>query len=130
MTADSTPEEAQHLFDVDDSDVGKRLDAFLSIRFPEVSRVRIQRGIADGLAKVDGQNRKSSYKLRPEQSVEFQLPPPPAEGPQPEPIPLDLLYEDEILAVVNKPAGMIVHPGQRPLVGHAGQCLGASLSRA
>ncbi len=112
MTADSTPEEAQHLFDVDESDVGKRLDAFLSIRFPEVSRVRIQRGIAEGLATVDGQNRKPSYKMRSEQSVEFQLPPPPAEGPQPEPIPLDLLYEDEILAVVNKPAGMIVHPAK------------------
>ena len=112
MSTDSTSDEPKQLFDVDESDVGKRLDAFLAVRFPQASRVRIQRGIADGLAKVDGQNRKSSYKLRPEQSVEFQLPAPPAEGPQPEPIPLDLLYEDEILAVVNKPAGMIVHPAK------------------
>ncbi len=112
MSTDSTSDEPKQLFAVDESDVGKRLDAFLAARFPQASRVRIQRGVADGLAKVDGQNRKSSYKLRPEQSVEFQLPAPPAEGPQPEPIPLDLLYEDEILAVVNKPAGMIVHPAK------------------
>ncbi len=112
MTADPTSEEAKQLFHVDESGVGKRLDAFLAIQLPQASRVRIQRGIADGLVKVDGQSRKPSYKLRTDQTVEFQLPPPPAEGPQAEPIPLDLLYEDEILAVVNKPAGMIVHPAK------------------
>jgi len=95
-----------------ESDVGKRLDAFLAIQFPQASRVRIQRGIADGLARVDGQSRKPSYKLRVDQSVEFQLPPPPADGPQAEPIPLDLLYEDDLLAVVDKPAGMVVHPAK------------------
>ncbi len=112
MTVDPNSEEAKQLFSVAEPDVGKRLDAFLAVHCPQASRVRIQRGITDGLAKVDGMTRKPSYRLRADQSVEFQLPPPPAAGPQPEPIPLDLLYEDEILAVVNKPAGMIVHPAK------------------
>lgn len=99
-------------FTVEESDVGKRLDAVLAGRFPEASRVRIQRGISDGLAKVDGQQRKPAYKLRSEQTIEFQLPPAQAAGPQPEPIPLDLLYEDGVLAVVNKPPGMVVHPAK------------------
>lgn len=110
--AESNDQDARHQFVVAEADVGKRLDAFLAIQFPEASRVRIQRGIADSLVKVDGQARKASYKLRPDQTVEFQLPPPPADGPQAEPIPLDLLYEDEVIAVVNKPPGMVVHPAK------------------
>jgi len=116
VTADLPPQDqdplAAHRFVVPDSAIGKRLDAYLADQFPQASRVRIQRGIADGLAQVDGQSRKPSYRLRANQSVDFQLPPPPAEGPQAEAIPLDLLYEDEFLAVVNKPAGMVVHPAK------------------
>lgn len=110
--ADAAGCEKSQQFTVDESDVGKRLDAVLAKRFPEASRVRIQRGISDGLAKVDGRQRKPSYKLRLAETIEFQLPPAQAEGPQPEPIPLDLLYEDEVLAVVNKPPGMVVHPAK------------------
>jgi len=99
-------------FLVSEAEVGKRLDAFLSDQFPQTSRVRIQRGIADGLALVSGKLRKASYKLRLDETVSFRLPPPPAEGPQPEPIALDLLYEDEAIAVVNKPSGMVVHPAK------------------
>jgi 23S rRNA pseudouridine1911/1915/1917 synthase len=106
MTADAQQ------FQVTESDAGRRLDAFLAQQFPEASRVTIQRGIADGLASVDGQARKPSYKVRADQTIAFQLPPPVAEGPQAEPIPLDLLYEDEDLALVNKPAGMVVHPAK------------------
>lgn len=121
MNAEPTPEPllpddgtpaAKQSFQVAESDVGSRLDAFLTSQFPQASRVRIQRGIADGFAKVDGQSRKPSYKLRADQTVEFQLPPPPADGPQAEPIALDLLYEDEVIAVVNKPPGMVVHPAK------------------
>lgn len=99
-------------FLVTESDAGKRLDAFLADQFPAASRVTIQRGITDGLASVDGQPRKRAYKLRADQKVAFQLPPPLADGPQAEPIPLDLLYEDEDLALVNKPPGMVVHPAK------------------
>ena len=109
---DATDQEQPHRFLVSESDEGKRLDAFLSGQFFDASRVRIQGGIAAGLAKVDGQPRKSSYKLRATQKVEFQLPPAPAEGPQAESIPLEILYEDEVLAVVNKPPGMVVHPAK------------------
>lgn len=99
-------------FTVSEADVGKRLDAFLSQQYPGASRVRIQRGISEGLAQVAGQPRKPSYKLRPNQTVDFQLPAPNAEAPRAEAIDLDLLYEDEVLAVVNKPPGMVVHPAK------------------
>jgi len=121
MTADALPGEptpgnptpdAPQSFAVEDSDVGQRLDAFLCRHFPEASRVRIQRGIHDGTALVDGTKRKPSFKLRGGETVAFHLPPPPADGPQAEPIPLDLLYEDDAIAVVNKPAGMVVHPAK------------------
>ncbi len=101
-----------HRWVVTEADASRRLDSFLADRFPDASRVRIQRGISDGLAKVQGTARKPSYKLRADQVVEFQLPPPPAEGPQAEPIALDVLYEDDSIAVVNKPAGMVVHPAK------------------
>ncbi|MEM8947600.1 MAG: RluA family pseudouridine synthase [Planctomycetota bacterium] len=97
---------------VGEADVGRRLDAFLSDQYPSDSRARIQRGISDGLATVDGQQCKPSYKLRLQQAVEFSLPAPAADGPQPEPIPIDVLYEDDDIAVVNKPPGMVVHPSK------------------
>ena len=101
-----------HLFTVDETGVGKRLDAFLSKQFPDASRARIQRGIADGLATVDGKPRKSSYKLRAGETITFQMPEPVADGPQAEAIALDLIYEDDAIAVVNKPPGMVVHPAK------------------
>ncbi len=99
-------------FVVSELDAGKRLDSFLAQAFPSASRARIQRGISNGLAKVQGTPRKPSYRLRADQTVEFQLPPAPAEVPQAEPIALDLLYEDDEIAVVNKPPGMVVHPAK------------------
>lgn len=117
MTAEPASEQpasenGKYRFLIEESDVGKRLDAFLTAQFPDASRVRIKRGITDGLVQVDGKPRKPSYKLRPDESIEYELPPPLADGPQAEPIPLDLIYEDDVLAVVNKPAGMIVHPAK------------------
>jgi len=91
---------------------GQRLDAFLAARISEASRARIRRGIDDGKAKVDGKICKASYRLHEGQSIVFLLPAPPATGPQPEPIPLSILYEDESLAIVDKPPGMVVHPAK------------------
>jgi 23S rRNA pseudouridine1911/1915/1917 synthase len=91
---------------------GQRLDVFLTANLPEASRVRIRRGIDAGDAKVSGVIRKASYRLSPGQQVEFLLPPPPAGGPEPEPIALSILYEDDALAVIDKPAGMVVHPAK------------------
>lgn len=111
-SADSPDPADIQRFEVESADVGKRLDAFLVERFPGATRVRVQQGITAGLALVNGQARKPSYKLRANQTVEFRLPEAAAEGPQPEPIQLDLLYEDDAIAVVNKPPQMVVHPAK------------------
>jgi 23S rRNA pseudouridine1911/1915/1917 synthase len=88
-----------------------RIDKFLSDRLPNASRNRIQNGIKDGLVKVNGMDIKSNYKVRPGDSVSISLPQPPRDKEViPEDIELNIVYEDEVLLVVNKPAGMVVHP--------------------
>jgi len=99
-------------FETTVDEAGQRLDAFLAGQISEASRVRIRRGIDNATAKVDGKVCKASYRLREGQSIEFILPPPPATGPEPEPIPLSILYEDDALAVIDKPPGMVVHPAK------------------
>ncbi|RIK81386.1 MAG: RluA family pseudouridine synthase [Planctomycetota bacterium] len=90
-----------------------RLDAFLAGQFPEHSRVRLQAAISDGGALVDGRKTvRASERLQPGQRVAIRLPDVPRAGPAPEDIPLDVLYEDEHLAAVNKPPGMVVHPAK------------------
>jgi len=88
-----------------------RIDKFLSDRLPNVSRNRIQNGIKDGLVKVNEIDIKSNYKIRPGDVVTISLPQPPRDKEViPEDIALNIVYEDEALLVVNKPAGMVVHP--------------------
>lgn len=101
-----------HSFVIPEEHAGKRLDAFLSAKLPQASRVRVRRGVDGGNAHVEGKVRKASYRLKAGQQVTFILPPPPASGPKPQPIDLNILYEDESIAVVNKPAGMVVHPAR------------------
>ena len=103
-------EEAALVFDVSEEDAGARLDAFLAARVEGVSRTSLKRAIEDGDALVDGRASKPSYKLRAGERVEVELPEPPAAEVEPEHIPLDIVYEDEEVVVVNKPAGMVVHP--------------------
>jgi 23S rRNA pseudouridine1911/1915/1917 synthase len=91
---------------------GQRLDVFLAQQIPQTSRVRIKRGIDSGTALVNGVPEKASLRIEAGQQIEFVLPPPPAVGPEPEPIPLDILYEDDEIAVVNKPPRMVVHPAR------------------
>jgi len=91
---------------------GWRLDVFLAHHFPEYSRVHMRRLITAGGVQVDGKGGKPAYRLHAGQVVEIRLPEVPREGPHPEPIPLEILYEDDYLAVVNKPAGMVVHPAR------------------
>jgi 23S rRNA pseudouridine1911/1915/1917 synthase len=91
---------------------GCRLDAYLAARFPQYSRVYLRRAIAAGGVRVDGRGGKPAYRLKPGQRVEFVLPEIPRQAPQPENIPLEVLYEDEHLLVVNKPPGMVVHPAR------------------
>ena len=99
-------------FVVPDEAAGQRLDVFLTARIPQTSRVRIRRGIDAGTTLVDGVAEKAALRIEAGQQIDFTLPPPPAVGPEPEPIPLDILYEDAAIAVVNKPPGMVVHPAR------------------
>jgi len=91
---------------------GERLDRFLVSQAPEVSRARIQQLIAGGKVRVNGAEAKPSLRLREHDQVEMLgSPTPPPLKAFAEEIPLDVVYEDEALAVINKPAGMVVHAG-------------------
>jgi 23S rRNA pseudouridine1911/1915/1917 synthase len=93
-------------------DAGKRLDQFLVSELPDVSRARIQQLIAEGKVHLDGAPAKSSLRLRGGERIDVLGPPQLAPlRAIAEDIPLDIVYEDEDLAVVNKPAGMMVHAG-------------------
>ena len=88
-----------------------RLDKFLLAQLPGYSRAQVQRLIRDGCALVDGAPQKTGYKLRGGESVTLHLPEVEETSIEPEDIPLDIVYEDAHLAVINKAAGMVVHPG-------------------
>src|SRR5208282_3699213 len=88
-----------------------RLDRFLVSQLPALSRSRIQALMEEGRVRVDGVARKASHRIGPGESVSVEIPPAPPPGVAAEPIPLEVLYEDADVAVINKPAGMIVHPG-------------------
>jgi 23S rRNA pseudouridine1911/1915/1917 synthase len=91
---------------------GLRLDQYLVGLFPEFSRSVIQKVIDAGGVTVNEATTKSSYKVRNGDQIRIWLPGPTHDVPVPEDIPLDVLYEDEYLAVVNKPADMVVHPAK------------------
>jgi 23S rRNA pseudouridine1911/1915/1917 synthase len=91
---------------------GRRLDVFLAERLPTFSRASLQRAIDAGQILVDDAASKPSLKLRAGNVVAVVQLDVPREGPVPQNIPLDVLYEDEAIVVVNKPAGMIVHPAK------------------
>jgi 23S rRNA pseudouridine1911/1915/1917 synthase len=106
-----TEQEAPTLaFRVADEDAGQRLDAYLAAHIEGWSRARLQRLIEDGDALVGGRAAKSSYKLRAQDEIEVELTPPPSATFTPENIPVEIVYEDEDLVIVNKPAGLVVHP--------------------
>jgi 23S rRNA pseudouridine1911/1915/1917 synthase len=107
---DVEPEAATLSFNVAPEEAGARLDAYLAARVPHVSRTRLKQAVADGDVLVDGRAAKPSYKLRGGEQIELEAPAPPAADFRPEDIPLDIVYEDDAVIVVNKPAGMVVHP--------------------
>ena len=88
-----------------------RLDSFLASRIEAISRTRLQRAIEDGDVLVNNRTAKASYRLRSGDQIEVDLPEPPPAELLPESIPLNVVYEDDDLIVVDKPAGMVVHPG-------------------
>src|SRR6267143_5679753 len=97
-------------FQVNESDAGTRLDAYLAGHVHGWSRARLQRLIEDGDVLVNGATAKVAHKLKTNDEVEAELTAPPAVSFAPENIPLEIMFEDEDLIVVNKPAGLVVHP--------------------
>ncbi len=92
-------------------EAGVRLDAFLADKIDGWSRSRLQRLIDDGVVLVNDKAAKASYKIREGDKIEVELTELPVATFEPEDIPLDIVFEDEYLAVINKQAGMVVHPG-------------------
>jgi 23S rRNA pseudouridine1911/1915/1917 synthase len=88
-----------------------RVDKFLLDRLPNVTRTKIQAGIHEGFVLVNEKPVKPNYKVHPNDVVTVSFPEPPRDNEVvPENIPLNIVYEDEYLLVINKPAGMVVHP--------------------
>jgi 23S rRNA pseudouridine1911/1915/1917 synthase len=95
---------------VESEHAGKRLDQVLALLFPDWSRSRLQEWIKQGLVTVDGRVRRPRDKMLGGERVELEARWEERVDDRPQEIPLDLLYEDRELLVINKPAGMVVHP--------------------
>ena len=88
----------------------ERIDTFLTRELPGFSRNQVQVMIREGEIRVNGLSVKTNHLIRPGETVTIRFPHPPAPGLTPEAIPLNIVYEDDYLIVINKPAGMVVHP--------------------
>ena len=89
----------------------ERLDSFISRSVPEITRSAALRLIETGCATVNGQQQKPALKLKGGERISVLVPPPVPAEPQPEEIPIEILFEDAEVVVINKAAGMVVHPG-------------------
>lgn len=102
------------IFSPGQSDAGTRLDLYLAKESLAPSRSHVQKLIGDGRVRVNGRvEARASYRVRTGDTIEVEVPPAPRRPslPRPEQIELDVIYEDDDLMVVNKPRGMVVHPG-------------------
>jgi 23S rRNA pseudouridine1911/1915/1917 synthase len=104
--------ESPQEFEIKPRTDGKRIDAYLASRFPDYSRSVLQRIIEAEAVHVNGRPVKASYKIRGGDQIRVWLPELPDTAPVPEEIPIEVVYEDEVLTVVNKPAGMVTHPAK------------------
>ena len=107
---DAEQEVSTLTFRVEASETPPRLDSYLASLIPDWSRARIQRLIEDGDVLVNARTVKASYKLRSGDEIEVELVPSSVAEFVPENIPLEVIHEDADVIVVNKPAGMVVHP--------------------
>ena len=105
------PEDSRITLSAPASRAGVRLDKFLHEELPETSRARIQEWIRAGRVRVNGRVSEPSYRLKGGEIIEVEPAAPPPLRAEPEPIPLNVLYEDEHVIAVDKPAGMVVHVG-------------------
>ncbi|MFN7736540.1 MAG: RluA family pseudouridine synthase [Pirellula sp.] len=112
-------------FTVTEEHANTRIDLYLTLMIDGYSRVFLRRVVMNDSVLVDGRPVKPAFRVFPGQVVQIiDLPPAPTDGPIPEDIPLDVLYEDEYLVAINKPAGMVVHPAK----GHWSGTLTAALA--
>jgi 23S rRNA pseudouridine1911/1915/1917 synthase len=122
----------KHKLKVEESDAGQRLDRYLAAQLPELSRTRIQELIEAALVVVDGKPSKGAHRLRAGMKIAVDAQARPPMRAEAESIPLDILYEDDDVIVVNKAAGMTVHAGAgntRGTLVNALLGLGQTLSR-
>ena len=104
-------EERYEQFYIEADQQGTRIDLVLSLLLPDISRSFIQKLFERGSVKVDGvECRSKKYKVQTGELVEINLPEPEILSVEPEDIPIDIVYEDDDVLVVNKPRGMVVHP--------------------
>jgi 23S rRNA pseudouridine1911/1915/1917 synthase len=98
-------------YSITEENPGNRLDIFLSLENPSLSRSRIKSLIEEGHVLLNGSPSKASHHLKSGEVVTFSIPEPQPLNIKPEPIPLDIVYEDDAILVLNKPPGLVVHPG-------------------
>jgi len=113
-------------FTADRAEVGRRLDNVLHERLPQYSRSRIQQWIRNGSVLVNGAAARASYTVRGGEAIQVEPAEPPPLRAEPEEIPLTVLYEDDDVVAVDKPAGMVVHAGAGV---HSGTLVNALLHR-
>ena len=101
---------SEYRFAVSQKDAGSRLDLFLSRMSLELSRNQVQRLIDNNCILVNEKPQKASYRLRSNDQVLVSVPPPPLSQLEPEPLSLDVVFEDDHLIAINKPPGLVVHP--------------------
>ncbi|HAU51300.1 MAG TPA: RNA pseudouridine synthase, partial [Clostridiales bacterium] len=87
-----------------------RVDAYIPKACPDLTRSRAAQLIADGAVLIDGKPVKASFKVQGGEKIDIDFPPPVDTDAKPENIPLDIVYEDDDLIIINKPQGMVVHP--------------------
>ena len=97
-------------FIVKDDEAGKRIDSYLSNKDDEISRVAVQRLIKNDKILVNGKSTKASYKVQKNDSIKVEEEKPIEISLKPQDIPVEIIYEDKDIIVVNKPKGMVVHP--------------------
>lgn len=100
-----------HTFTVASADIKTRLDIFLSQKLPELTRSRIKKLIEDGQASLNNKPAKAGVKIKAGDQIGITIPAPQPIKAEPEKIPLDIVYEDRHIIVINKPHGFAVHPG-------------------
>ena len=100
------------IYRITEEDAGSRIDSFLAEQLEEISRSRIQQLIKEGQVQVNAGSVKANYRIAEEDEITVDLPDPEPVQILPENIPLDIIYEDDDVLLVNKPKGMVVHPAQ------------------